>query len=74
MRRPSSLWLGVCAALVSGCGSGPTQPATPSAVSSGLYTVPTLSLGTYTVTVPVLSASKTATLTSAQPNVTVNFP
>jgi hypothetical protein len=40
--------------------------------SSGNYSVPSLPLGTYTVT--VLSASKSATLTSAQPNVTVNFP
>jgi hypothetical protein len=40
--------------------------------SSGNYRVPTLPLGAYTVTVG--STSKTATLTSAQPNVTVNFP
>jgi len=42
--------------------------------SSGNYSVPSLPLGTYTVTVPALSASKPATLTSSQPNATVNFP
>jgi hypothetical protein len=39
MRRLSwSLWLGVCAALVSGCGSSPTQPATSSVLTSSITT------------------------------------
>ena len=63
MRRPSSLWLGVCAALVSGCGSGPTQPATSSAVSSVL----TSSVATTSVAVTGTSAHYAGTLTQTPP-------
>jgi hypothetical protein len=41
--------------------------------SQGRYIVSNLALGTYTVTV-VGSTAKMATLTSAQPVATVNFP
>ena len=58
-----SLWLGVCAALVSGCGSSPTQPATSSAASSVL----TSSVTTTSVALTSTSAHYAGTLTQTPP-------
>ena len=58
-----SLWFGVCAALVSACGSSPTQPATSSAVSSVL----TSSVTTTSVALTSTSAHYAGTLTQTPP-------
>jgi hypothetical protein len=64
MKRLSwSLWLGGCAALLSGCGSSPTQPA-PSSVASSVLTS---SVTTTSVALTTTSAHYAGTLTQPAP-------